>query len=87
MNVLNSIKEINRLRNEVNRLLSKGMSNICLKFTIEMFSKRRLSGFKRFVIRLVLGELQLMQTSFNFKTSCFNLKIRGLGVKLCMTCS
>ena len=27
----NSIKEINRLRNEVNRLLSKGMSNIYFK--------------------------------------------------------
>ena len=28
-------KEINRLRKETNRLLSKGMSNICLKVTIE----------------------------------------------------
>ena len=27
----NSIKEINRLRKEINRLLSKGMSNIYLK--------------------------------------------------------
>ena len=32
----------------------------------------------------VLGELQLTQTSLNFKTSCSNLKIRGLGAKLCM---
>ena len=31
----NSIKEINRLRKEINRLLSKGMSNIYLKVTIE----------------------------------------------------
>ena len=31
----NSIKEINRLRKEINRLLSKGMSNIYLKDTIE----------------------------------------------------
>ena len=30
-----SIKQINRLRKEVNRLLSKGMSNIHLKGTIE----------------------------------------------------
>ena len=33
--LFNSIKEINRLRKEINRLLSKGMSNIYLKVTIE----------------------------------------------------
>ena len=32
MDVLN---EINRLRKEINRLLSKGMSDICLKVTID----------------------------------------------------
>ena len=32
---INSIKEINRLSKEINRLLSKGMSNIYLKTTIE----------------------------------------------------
>ena len=37
----NSIKEIDRLRKEINRLLSKGMSNIYLKFTIDTFSKHR----------------------------------------------
>ena len=43
----NSIKEIYILRKEINRLLSKGMSNIYLKFTIETFSKLRFSsGFK-----------------------------------------
>ena len=31
----NSIKEANRLRKEVNRLLSKGISSILLKVTIE----------------------------------------------------
>ena len=31
----NSVKEINRLKKERNRLLSKGMSNIYLKITIE----------------------------------------------------
>ena len=31
----NSIKEINRLRKEINKLLIKGMSNIYLKVTIE----------------------------------------------------
>ena len=49
-----SIKEINRLRKK-NRLLSKGMSNIYLKVTIETFSKLRFSGFKKFVTRSVLA--------------------------------
>ena len=34
-NIFNSIKEMNRLRKEINRLLSKGMSNIYFKVTIE----------------------------------------------------
>ena len=33
-NAFNSIKEINRLRKEVNKLLSKGMSNIYLKVNL-----------------------------------------------------
>ena len=33
--VFNSIKEIDRLRKEINRLLSKGMSNIYIEVTIE----------------------------------------------------
>ena len=53
-NVLHSIKEINRLRKEINRLLSKGMSNIYLEVTIETFSKLRFSGIKKIVIRTVL---------------------------------
>ena len=36
--VLDSVKEINRLTKEINRLLSKGLSNIFLKVTIETFS-------------------------------------------------
>ena len=42
--LLNSIKEINRLREEINRLLSKGMLKIYLKVTTETkltFSKLR----------------------------------------------
>ena len=69
----------------MNRLLSKGMSNIFLKITIETFSKLRFSGFKKFVTRPVFGELQLTQISLNFKTSCCNFKIRSLGAKLCVT--
>ena len=53
----NSIKEINRLRKEINRLLSKGMSNIYLKVTIETFSKLRFAGFKKFVTGSVFGDI------------------------------
>ena len=35
MDVLNSIKEKNRLKKEINRLLSERMSNIYLKVIIE----------------------------------------------------
>ena len=35
--------------------LSKGISNIYLKVAIEMFSKLRFSGFKKFATRSVLG--------------------------------
>ena len=58
----------------MSRLLSKRMPNIYLKVTVETFSKLRFFGFKNFVIRSVFGELQLTQTSLNFKTRC-NLKI------------
>ena len=46
------------------------MSNIYLKVIIEAFSKPQFSGFKKCV---------------HFKASCCNLKIRGLGTKLCVT--
>ena len=65
-------------------LLSKRMSNIYLQVTIDTFSKLLLSKFEKFVNRSVFGELQLTQISLNFKTSCCNLKIRGLGAKLCL---
>ena len=65
-------------------LLSKGIANIYLKVTTETFSKLRFSGFKKFVTRSVFGELQFTKISLNFKTSCCNLKIRGLGAKLCV---
>ena len=51
---------------------------------MEMFSKLQFSGFKKFVTRSVFGELQLMQISLNFKTSCCNVRTRGLGAKLCV---
>ena len=84
MDDLYAVKEINTLRKEINRLLNIRMSNIYLKVAIETFSKLRFSGFKKFVTRSVFGELQLTQILLNFKTSCCNLKIRGLGAKLCV---
>ena len=53
-NVFNSVKEINRLRKELSRLLIKGMSNIYLEVTIGTFSELRFSGFKKFVTRSFL---------------------------------
>ena len=50
---------------EVNRLISKGMSKLYLKVTID---KKRHSQNFNFL-------------SLNFKTSCYNLKTRGLGAK------
>ena len=48
------------------------------------FSKLWFSKFKKFVATSVFGELQLTQMLLNFKTSCCNLKIRGLEAKLCV---
>ena len=84
MDFLNVIKEINRLRKEINRLLSKGMSNFYLEVTIGTFLILRLSWFKQCVTRSVLGELQLSQIPLNFKTSCYNLITGGLEAKICV---
>ena len=64
------------------------MSNIFLKVTAE--KKRRSQNFdflrlKKIVSRPVFVEFQLTQISLNFQTSCYNLKIRGLRAKLCVT--
>ena len=84
----NSIKEINRLRKEINRLLSKEMSNIYLKVTIEgkICGSRNFDflGLKNLSQQVSFGELKLTKMSLNFKTSSCNLKIRGLGAKLCL---
>ena len=62
----NSIKEINRLRKEINRrLFSKGMSNNYLKVTVETFPKLRFPGFKKFIPRTIsFAELQFTQIEF-----------------------
>ena len=64
---------------EINRLISKGMSNFFLKVTVDVLKTLK---FKEFISRSVFGELQLRQTSLNFKNSCCNLKIRGLEANL-----
>ena len=64
---------------EIDRLVSKGMSNIYLKTDV---LKTSIFHSLKFVSRSIFGELQLTQVSLNFKTSCCNLKIRGIGVKL-----
>ena len=46
--------------------------------------KLRFSKLKKSVTSSVFGELQLTQISLNFKTSCCNLKIRGLGANTCV---
>ena len=40
--------------------------------------------YLKFVSRSVVGGHQLKQITLNFKTSCCNLKIRGLGRKECV---
>ena len=62
------------LRKNIYWSLGKGMSNIYLKVTIEIFSNLRLSGFKKFFNKSIFEELQLTQISVNFKPSCCNLK-------------
>ena len=67
--------------------MSKGMSNIYLKVTIERtYALKTLIflAFNKFVSRSVFGEHQLTQISLKFKTSCYNLRIRGLGAKPCV---
>ena len=65
---LNSIEEINRSKKEINRLLSKGISNIYLIQNFDVLS------LKRFVSRSVVGEIQ-----FNFQTTCKTLNQRPGG--------
>ena len=61
------------------------MSNIYLKVTIENNWRSQNFDFlslKNLSPGQFFRELQLTQISLNFKISCCNLKIRGLGAKL-----
>ena len=59
----NSVEEINRSRKEINRLLSKGMSNIYLKVTMRYSQNFDFLGLKNVLPGQFLGELQLTQIS------------------------
>ena len=65
---------------DINRLISKSMSNIYLNFPIEKnwhYQKLSFSKFRRFVF----GKPQLTQISLNFKASCCNSNVRDLQAK------
>ena len=68
----------------MNRLLSTGMPNIHLKVTIEKNVEKLIFHVLKICHQASFGELQLTKISFNFKTSCYYLKIRILGAKLCV---
>ena len=89
--VFNSIKEIQTLRKEMNRLLNEGMSNICLKVAIEKrwrtqnFNTLEYSVFNSSILSSSPGQfLGSSNSRINFQTSCCKLKITGLGAKLCV---
>ena len=63
---------------EINRLISKGMSIIYLKVTIE---KLRFSKFKRFVSRSVFGELHFNADIIEFYNFLLQLKNQRSGSK------
>ena len=77
---------------EINRLISKWMTNIYLKCTAEKnwlsqktdVFKTSISKFKTLVYMSVFEELSITETSLNFKTFCCYIKIRGLWAKTCV---
>ena len=94
----NTNEEINRLRKEISRLLSKGISNIYLKVTIEKKWPTQNFYFKSFLKKFVslssvssthadiieFSTVLNFQFVLNFQLNCSNLKIKGLEVKLCL---
>ena len=72
---------------EENRLVSKGMSNIYFKATIAKNLRSQNFDFlslKNSSPGQFLGSFQLKQILLNFKTSYYNLKIRGHRSKVCV---
>ena len=85
---------MNRLRKEINRLLSKGMTNIYLKVTIQTFVKLQIFWVYKTCDQDSFGELQITQMSSNFvqlknqtsgsKTVCgFSIILILKGVSTC----
>ena len=68
---------------KINRLISKEVSNVYLKVTIEKvtYSKLRFSKFKKFFSGSIFEGFQLTQVSLSFRTSCCSLKIKRLVAK------
>ena len=79
--MFNSVKEINRLRKELNRLLGKGMWNIYLKVTIEKTWQSQ--NFDFLHLKNLSPSIIEFYIWLNFKTCC-NLKIKGLRANLCV---
>ena len=73
-----SINEINSLRKEINRLLSKEINRLLCKEINRLLSKRLNRFRKKKIDCQVKGNVKYLK-------SCCNLKIRGLGAKLCVT--
>ena len=67
---------------EINKLISIWMSNI-YQLLLRKSDVLKSSQFKKFISRSTFRELQPKQISLSFQTSCYNLKIRGLGPNLC----
>ena len=85
MDVFRSIKEINRLLIEINRLLSKGIINIYSKNTV--VKKWEIQNLHFLSKSLSPGQFWGAPTHADiteFQTFFCNLKIRGLGAKLCV---
>ena len=78
------LMNVSKVNKKINRLISKRMwkfySNSSQQEKLA-FLKLWFCKFKKFAFRSIFGELQLTQISLNFKTSCYNLKIRNQGGK------
>ena len=69
----------------VNKLISKGMTNIYLKVTVEkiwLSQNFDLLSLKHLSPGQFLVSSNFTQISLDFKTSCCSLKIKRLGAKL-----
>ena len=81
-----SIKEINRLLDAINRLLSKGMSNIYSQVTIE--KKWRTQNFDFLNLKssyaVSFWRVQTHAKITEFSKFLLQFEMRGLGAKLCV---